>query len=166
AAAKQNPEWTVAVLDCDPQRSASDWWKLADSVDDSPAFSVVTDAGDVDADLLIVDTAPGSGSGISEAVTMADLVIVPTEAETMSMFRAKKTIDAVGSKGWLLLTKARRRTRLWADTVEAIEQTGVRCFKTFVPDGVKYKGFATNPSDLGAYTDLWLEIRTIVERGN
>ena len=144
AAAKQRPEWTVSVLDSDPQHSATDWYSQAD--------------------VLIVDTAPGNGVDIEKAVSLADLVIVPTEAEPMSMARAKRTLDAAGRNGWLLLTKVRRRTRLWADTREAIRQSGVRCFDTEIPDNMRYKGFATNPSDLGAYSDLWLEIRSILER--
>ncbi len=166
AAAKQNPDREVYVLDCDPQRSASDWWNFAASVGDEPRFSVVTEVGEVaDEDLLLIDTAPGSGADIGNAVAAADLVIVPTEAETMSMLRAKKTLDAVGDRGWLLLTKARRRTRLWADTVSAISEAGVRCFDTSISDAVRYKGFAANPNDLGEYTDLWLEIRSVQDLG-
>lgn len=164
AAAKQDPDRNVAVLDCDPQRSASDWWNFAASVDDKPSFSVVTEIGEVaDGDLLFIDTAPGSGADISNAVAAADLVIVPTEAETMSMLRAKKTLDAVGDKGWLLLTKARRRTRLWTDTVEAVKRSGAKCFDTSISDAVRYKGFAANPGNLGEYSDLWIEIRSILD---
>lgn len=168
AAAKQRPEWTVSVLDSDPQHSATDWYSLAEAVDDKPSFSLISKIDALDfqykADVLIVDTAPGNGVDIEKAVSMADLVIVPTEAEPMSMARAKRTLDAAGRNGWLLLTKVRRRTRLWADTREAIRQSGVRCFDTEIPDNMRYKGFATNPSDLGAYSDLWLEIRSILER--
>lgn len=168
AAAKQNPDSEVAVLDCDPQRSATDWWKFAGSVGDAPAFSVVTDAGEAaDADFLFIDTAPGNGAGIGSAVDAADLVVVPTEAEPMSMLRARKTLDAVGGTGWLLLTKARRRTRLWADTIAAAKKSGVRCFSTSISDSVRYKGFAADPgNDLGEYVDLWLEVRSILEKEN
>lgn len=165
AAAKQNPDSRVAVLDCDPQRSATDWWKFAGSVGDAPAFSVVADAGEAaDVDFLFIDTAPGNGAGIGAAVDAADLVIIPTEAEPMSMLRARKTFDAVGGKGWLLLTKARRRTRLWVDTIAAVKESGARCFSTSISDSVRYKGFAASPDDLGEYTDLWLEIMKISER--
>lgn len=167
AAARQDPDSEVVVLDSDPQRSATDWCRFAGSVDDAPAFSVVTDAGEAaDADVLFIDTAPGNGAGIGAAVDAADLVIVPAEAEPMSMLRARKTLDAVGDRGWLLLTKARRRTRLWADTIAAVGESGIRCFGTAISDSVRYKGFAASPGDLGEYTDLWLEVRSILEKEN
>lgn len=166
AAFRQHPEWGIGLLDTDPQRSATDWAVSAMDAGDRLPFSVVhTDnVLDVryDADLLIVDTAPGDGETIRKALNMADVVVVPSEAETMSLTRAKATLDRSGGKGRILLTKVNRRTRLYADACEVIKEMDIPRFETEIPYSVRFQTYGMAPLSLSSYTDLWLEIQRMI----
>lgn len=164
AARRQHPEWAIGLIDADSQSSAIDWYEVAQNNEDRMPFTIIQAKNSLDlsydADLLIIDTAPGDGTNIAKAAKRADVVIIPTEAETMALTRAKVTADAVGNKGWLLFTKTRRSTKIFSSACEAVNTLGLRRFATTIPDSVKYKSYGTVPKDLGAYSELWLELQT------
>lgn len=166
AAVKAELNLSVSLLDCDLQRSATDWAREAEESGDPLPFTV--EPGDMRTvrdlesgkGLTVIDTAPGFDNLTGEIIGKSDLCIIPTSPSLLDLRRAWKTVDACGDKAVLLVTKANRRTTDFRATMESIDADGVSYFDTVVRQSVKYaKAFGTNPAKLYDYADVWQEIK-------
>ena len=90
----------VALIDCDPQGSLSDWWNSRAA--ETPHFVKVglLELGDALAQLqqagvklAVIDTPPAITSSISHVVSYADLVIVPTRPSPHDLRDVGATVD-------------------------------------------------------------------------
>lgn len=90
----------VALLDIDPQASASSWADLREgdepitiSLPSSRLGKALESAADNGADLVIVDSAPSSESATIAAARAADFVIVPCRASILDVKAITSTLD-------------------------------------------------------------------------
>lgn len=157
----------VTLLDADPQRSASDWAETARDSGTPLGFDVrpsdATELERLDADdgtLYVIDTQPGGNAAALTAIETADLVVVPCEAEPMSVRRMWRTLDLCGGKGAVLITKARPRTTYYKETLANLRDGGAEYFDTVIRDSMRYiKAFGTRPGNLADYAGVWVEIK-------
>ncbi|WP_202807804.1 AAA family ATPase [Mycolicibacterium aromaticivorans] len=77
-----------AVVDADPQGSATSWAERAASLDMSLPFTVTPATADdlrgltsTPDELIVIDTPPGTATAIDAAIDAADLVIIPTDRD-------------------------------------------------------------------------------------
>ncbi|NVN06711.1 ParA family protein, partial [Asaia spathodeae] len=94
----------VAIVDCDPQRSALSWWQTREAEDvaliegnaaDLPAIQ--TAAGRQGFDLLIVDTRPSVEAETSHAIQSATACIIPTRPGILDLRAVASTAQLVRS---------------------------------------------------------------------
>jgi chromosome partitioning protein len=100
AAAMKKKE--VALVDIDPQCSASKWSDSRDaeypvviSCQASRLENVLTTAKEEGADLIVIDSAPHSESAALAAVRAADLILVPCQPSILDLRAIADTIDLV-----------------------------------------------------------------------
>lgn len=94
----------VAVVDCDPQRSALSWWQTREAEDvaliegnaaDLPAIQ--TAAGQRGFNLIIVDTRPSVEAETSHAIKSATACIIPTRPGVLDLRAVALTAQLVRS---------------------------------------------------------------------
>lgn len=124
----------VAIIDTDPQGSMAKWWNAREAHEPAFAHVSVPDlARDIDAlsdagyKLIIIDTPPAVTSMISEVVTHADLVIVPTRPSPHDLRAVGPTVDIVQNQNKPLIfvvNSATARARITGETAIALSQHG------------------------------------------
>lgn len=164
AAYNADPDGSVFLLDCDPQKSATAWANIASGAGDPLPYRVTDGAVRAlhalqGCDVVIVDTPTGDGRMLRELAREADMVVVPTEPDGLGLARTYATLDVCGDKGVVLLTRVRRRTRLYAEAKGALADDGAAIFDTEITDSVRYRTYGTRPQTAGEYADVWREIR-------
>lgn len=116
-------------------------------------------------DFIILDTPPALGTLTVNALTAADAVIIPAQADIYSLQgigQLAETIQAVKTYcnrslniGGILLTRHSSRTILARDMVELIEQTaaqiGTKVYKTIIREGIAVKEAQANRQSLFDY---------------
>lgn len=173
AACRSHPDSRVCLMDLDPQRSAMDWANIATQNDDPLPFDVAygsvpklrgLSASD-DYDYVVVDVAPAvSDSALRSLVGLSDLLVVPTEAEGLALAQTYHVIDICGDKAVVLLTRVRRRTRIFSDALRTLDDEGIVRFDTSIPDSVRYKSYGMTPDNVGEYAAVWIEIEEELNR--
>lgn len=172
AAHKENPETHVTLLDLDPQGSATAWAEIAQRANNDP-LPVEVKSGTLqelqklrklqDTGVIIVDTPTGDGRLLERLVSLSDIVVIPTQTEGLGLARTYATLRVVGDKGAVILTQVRKRTKLYAEGKQSLEDYlndhEWVIFDTEIPDGVRYKAYGTNPSNTGEYANAWQEIK-------
>ena len=165
-------QYRVILLDADPQGSATSWATDAFEAGDQLDFEVrpanapiVRRCGDIDADLVIIDTPPGDFQTITAALDVADVVIIPTESGDLDMDRALMTYQvAHGTRRALLFNKA-DRTRQYRDAHDgaaAVEGLGV--LDAEVHRRVAYRqAIGTRPTDLGEFAQVADRIKEMLK---
>lgn len=133
---------SVEVWDADPQGSASEWALRAEEDGTSLPFEVrstnraqLKRAGTSNADYLIIDTAPGDTQAINEALSVADVAIIPTSPGAMDMARTWST-EAEAAKvvdTFVLLVQVDSRTRSAGEAQDVLKEAGVGYFETVIP---------------------------------
>lgn len=124
----------VALIDTDPQGSLAKWWNSRES--DTPAFAQVsiTNLSD-DIKFLrkagfryvMIDTPPAITSSISEIVSHADLVVVPTRPSPHDLRAVGPTVDIIEHYAKPLLfvvNSATARAKITSETAVALSQHG------------------------------------------
>ena len=165
AAHNAKPDARVTVVDCDPQKSSISWSKIAASNGDPLPFEVCEGFAGMpsvalnDTGIVIADTPTSGEFQLGRSVRDSDLVVIPTEADGLGLARTYATLDFVGDRGAVLLTRVRRRTRMYADAKAALEAAEAPMFETEIPDAVRYRAYGTTPTSAGAYADVWQEIK-------
>ena len=124
----------VALIDTDPQGSLAKWWNCREET--QPAFihsvfqNLVHDLDDARAAgfrLVVVDTPPAVTKAISEVVSFADLVILPTRPSPHDLRAVGPTIDIVDShkKPMIFaLNAATPRAKITMEAAVALSQHG------------------------------------------
>ena len=124
----------VALIDTDPQGSLAKWWNVRES--QQPAFiqSVFSNLfQDLDQArnqgfrLVIVDTPPAVTRAISEVVSFADLVVLPTRPSPHDMRAVGPTVDIVEAKHKqmvFVVNGATPRARITSEAAVALSQHG------------------------------------------
>lgn len=91
---------TAAIIDLDPQGSASDWFESREApnpevlmVQPKQLDKIIEAARKAGTELLIVDTAPHSESSALEAARMADCVLVPCRPAIFDIRAIKMSRD-------------------------------------------------------------------------
>jgi chromosome partitioning protein len=127
----------VALIDADPQKTASEW--AARGEDTPPTFEATTDLeSNIPAlkdsfDIVVVDGAPRMTELATSAVKAADLVLIPVQPSGADIWAAEDILDIIqarqkvtgGPQAAFIVSRAVARTNL-ADSVRgALEQYGV-----------------------------------------
>jgi chromosome partitioning protein len=122
-------ELSALVVDADPQGSALGWATAASEDGGSLGVEVVhlPDPKLADrlpkADRLVIDCSPRDHRITDAAITVADLVVVPTATTAADMERTWATLDLatqLGTRAVVLLVKVRTGTRSLAAAAEAL----------------------------------------------
>ena len=152
----------VALVDIDPQLSASDWVK---AVPDSPFAchserdpARLRDMSQLPVSMVLTDT-PGSleGEDTLHAVTMAsDFVIVPVEAAGLSMRPTMRTIRTIiqptGTPYRVLLTEVRPQAQANAAEIQAMfRDVGIPTFNNWIRLLAAHEHAATHSQLITSY---------------
>lgn len=125
---------TAAILDLDPQATASFWSDVRQA--ETPAVSslqavrlgaVIAAAGKAGTDLVIIDGAAVARDVAYQAAQHADLVLIPTKAavfDTMSMTHTLDIVRQLGKAAAVVLTFVSPQGQEKADAIEAISALG------------------------------------------
>lgn len=130
-----------ALIDADPQASATEWARRA--ADTGFPLSVPVLAAPTtelvailpQTPHVVIDTPPGDFDIIAAAVKLADLVLVPTSASTLDLSRVSATVDTAthtGTPAVVLLTRT-RRTRSVPAAEDSLQRAGLHLLRTHVP---------------------------------
>lgn len=156
----------AAVVDADPQKSASEWADKAASRGIGLPFAVTRCPERLvlpDAELVFVDTPPGTSALIQQAIDEADLVIIPCGASPIEVERVFPTLDlTAGVPSLVLITQVDLRAKMVDKVRDLFNARGVLMFDTLVThrQSIK-KAFGTLPIDLEAYWDVWSELEKV-----
>lgn len=158
----------VMLLDADPQGSASSWADRAAHRGTPLPFRVVhaaaadlTDAAARgSAELVVVDTPPGTAAVIDAAIDAADLVVIPSGAAPADIDRVWPTLDLTTHRATaILLTGVDLRTALATGVPEHLAAEGAPVLRTVVRRRQAItEAFGTLPSRLWDYADVYAEL--------
>jgi chromosome partitioning protein len=124
----------VALIDTDPQGSLAKWWNCREAP--TPAFihsvftNLVHDLDEARAagfKLVVIDTPPAVTKAISEVVSFADLVVLPTRPSPHDLRAVGPTIDICESRKKPMifaLNAATARARITMEAAVALSQHG------------------------------------------
>lgn len=124
----------VALIDTDPQGSLSKWWNAREA--ETPAF-VQSIFSNLYADLqrirqegfklVVIDTPPAVTRAISEVVSLADLVVLPTRPSPHDLRAVGATLDIVEARRKqtvFVLNAATKQARITSEAAVALSQHG------------------------------------------
>ncbi len=154
----------VALIDADPQGSASEWAADAAAGGDPLPFPV-SSAGrplivPADVDIAIIDTPPGTAAVIEDAIEVADLVLVPSGASPLDVRRVWPTLQITAHRPTaVLLTGIDLRTRLAEEVRKLLDDEGVPVVATpIVRREAVRRAYGTTPTYLHGYDDVLTEL--------
>ncbi|HAT1244369.1 ParA family protein [Corynebacterium sp. HMSC074E01] len=160
---------TVAVLDMDPQQSATRWARATEDL----RFPVVLTSSvrDLnsqlrrysDLDYLIVDTPPGGSQLIDAAASVASLILVPTGVSPMEIDRTQVTLDALADLDTpvaVVLTNVDRRERLLDEVhAELVGNETAALADVVIPTRASTRrAFGTSPKMTEPWKSLAIEL--------
>lgn len=146
AAAAINSRRVVTLVDADPQASAADWLDgsedpFLEDIDlvEAPTDRLLTRALEKieETDVAVVDTPPGDERLMLKALSLADVVVVPTRVGGMEMARVEAVLQLVPRKVpyGLVISSARTFTRDYAEVVAGWTEADVRVWGS-IPERV------------------------------
>lgn len=159
----------AAVIDADPQGSASEWAEGA-AANGAPVRFEVMDANKAtlarkvaaaDVDYLFIDTAPNDPSVIQAAVDVADLTIIPTRSTPADLHRAIQTYETINGAAALLLWNVDPRHQLYKQARQLFEDMDVAAFSAEIPtreDVNKIWFTDLSVTSLYGYEDVFAEL--------
>lgn len=141
AEAARRAGFSTAVLDADPQGSASEWAEgaaangapLRFDVEDANRATMARKAEKIDVAYLFIDTAPNDPAVIQAAVDIADLTIIPTRSTPADLHRAIQTYESISGAAALLLWNVDPRHQLYKQARELFEAEDVAAFSAEIP---------------------------------
>ena len=169
AEAARRAGYSSAVLDADPQGSASEWAEgaassgtpLAFTVQDANRATMSRKAEAADVDYLFIDAAPNDPAVIQAAASLADLVVIPTSSAPAEMDRARQTYHSIDGAVALLLWNVDRRKQLYRQARELLEAEDIATFTAEIPtreDINKLWFTSLSLSSLYGYDDVFDEL--------
>lgn len=159
----------VAIIDMDPQGSATDWSDLAFE-DDTPLPFVVefSSAKRLPRTLhqlredyvVILDTPPGDPMSINAAINVSDYVVIPTQASGIEVKRVWDTLPFLkGTPHRILITSARLGTKHLEEALESFRESDVSVFRNVIPIRNDIRAsFGCIPEKLHGYQEVADEI--------
>jgi chromosome partitioning protein len=125
----------VAVADYDPQGGLAGWFNARLSplvgmayADASKGIRKAWDAANRSGiDLLLIDTEPGEGDAVVDAVALADLVVVPCQASPNDLRAVGRTVKLVADASKPLvfvINRVKPRVRLTHQASSSLSQHG------------------------------------------
>lgn len=128
AEAARRAGYSTAVLDVDPQGSASDWSEqaieagtpLRFTVQDANQRTMHPKSARANVDYLFIDTGPNDPAIIVEAAKLADLVVIPTRSSPADLDRAFQTYDSISGATALMLWDIDPRRQLYRQAQQII----------------------------------------------
>ncbi len=133
AAAHERAGGRAALVDLDPQRSATAWGRLREG-EPPPVLSahaprlarVIQAAREAGASLVVIDTAPRDAGGVAEAARLADLVLVPCRPAAPDLMAVPATLAAVGTAHAVAVLNACPPRGSWiAQAADAVQELGL-----------------------------------------
>ena len=124
-----------AIIDLDPQASATNWHDSRDletpvvvSAQPARLQNVIDAAKEAGADFVFIDTAPHSESASLAAARIADYILIPCRPAILDLRAIGNTIDLVklaGTKAAVVLTCVPPRGTLAQEAAEAVLSYGI-----------------------------------------
>jgi chromosome partitioning protein len=134
ATAATRAGYNAAVIDLDPQQSASSW---GDDRGDAPPevisgqatrLHVLLDAATKESfDLIIVDTGPAADAAARKCAELADVVLIPCRPAAFDLKAIKTTLDLVAATrtpAWVVLNAAPPRSRVVDEAIAVVTGLG------------------------------------------
>ncbi len=188
AVASERSGLKTAIVDTDPQASASGVWGQARG-DVPPAVARalaaelkdVLEAADADGyEVVFIDTPPHTAPAIEVVARSVDLAIIPVQPSVLDVAATQNTVDllrAAGVQFVAVLTRAPAiRDEETIETEKALEALGVSLLTTRICERKAYRRALTQgqavaefePSSKAAYeiAKLWEEIQAIPIKQN
>lgn len=177
AEAARRAGYSSAVIDADPQGSASEWAEAAAANGDPLRFTVevanrVTMARRVagnSAQYLFIDTAPNDPAVIQAAVDVADLTIIPSRSTPADLHRAIQTYQSISGAAALLLWNVDPRHQLYKQARELFEVEDIAAFAAEIPsreDVNKLWSTSINTTSLYGYEEVFAELHGALTEGD
>jgi len=134
----------VAVLDTDPQESATVWAKAREADEPTVApihatklAAALEKARSSGFDVVIVDTAPNAGTDAVDVASLATKIVIPVRPSVFDLSAAKRTIEIVrkaGVNSLLVLSACPHRAPENAMAREALGLSGLPVAETAIGD--------------------------------
>jgi len=161
--------FSSAILDADPQGSASEWAeRAADNgsplrfeIQDANRATLARKASNAGVDYLFLDTGPADPAMIQAAADISDLVIIPTRTTPGDLDRAIATYEAIGGAAALLLWDINTRYQLYRQARAFVEERKIVTFASEIPsrqDVNKLWFTALDVNNLYGYEDVFEEL--------
>lgn len=133
-AAQRAGKGPVVLIDLDPQGSLTAWWSERQADDAALAElgskQIAQACGELKASgakLIVIDTPPATGSIVADAISAADLVLIPTRPSPHDLRAVGSTLDLVeghGKRAVFAINAATARARITAEAAIALSQHG------------------------------------------
>ena len=160
----------TALIDSDPQRSATAWHAFATETGSPLPLALVDSLRTPlpeDLEWVVLDTPPGDEQLIRNALDWADLAVLPTRPGLLELLQLTPLLDLAASFGTsaaVLLTQTRAGVRETVEAYEGLTSRGVALFDTQVPLRAatsRLAGRAPTSAELQftAYADVAQEIK-------
>lgn len=142
---------SVALMDTDPQGSAGRWFmtRAEEMEDPGIEFSTASAWGvpyecrklSNNNDIVIIDTPPKADSDLRPALRAADLVLIPVATSHVDLWAVEVVLylaDREGKPAMMVMTRARKGTRLAADVAEKAGELDANIAETPMANRVVY----------------------------
>lgn len=166
----------VIVLDSDPQGSVARWGQIREAdnltVRAVAPIEVRRAVTSLDADLVVIDTAPHSTASGAAAVELADLVVIPTRPAALDLAAVPPTlalVNAARRPALAVLTQAPAVGREVAESIEALQAAGLSVSKAVqhsradhhrsLGSGLGVTEFAPSSKAAAEVQALWKDVR-------
>lgn len=173
ATALSRRDLPVAVIDLDPQGSATDWSDMAFEDNNPLPFRVEFSSAkrlprtlhEISEEFVVIlDTPPGDPESIEAAIEVSDFVVVPTQASGIELKRVWDTLPFLaGTAHAVLITSARLGTKHLEETLRSLREAEVPVFRNIIPIRNDIRAaFGTVPFRLHGYQAVANEILRMV----
>ena len=139
----------VALVDLDPQRSASTWHKNREkeepklvSILAAELEELIEAATREGVDLLIVDTPPHTSPSIAKVAHLSQFALIPCQPSPLDIAALPSTIDLIKAakcNAAAVLTRTTYRSLDVADTKEALQAYGIKVSPITIGDRNVYR---------------------------
>lgn len=167
---------SVAVVDADPQASATEWAYTADDAGEALPFEVVPGSAATirralpRSQYIVIDTPPGVAEVLDAATDAADMVLIPTLQSSLELSRAWAALNAIGdTPAGLFLARAETGSTTFRLARAALDEAAgdsVHALETFIPkrEAIRQVAGVSSPTELYGYDALADEVLKIIER--
>ncbi len=150
AAAAQDAGHVALIVDTDPQATASQWgqWRegRAPEVIDCGAPSLlarkISQAIELGAEFVVIDTPPHADAMAREACRVADLLLIPCRPRTFDLNAARTTADLVKATGKpafvVFVAGPPKASVLYGEAADVIAQAGLPVAPVMLPERGDY----------------------------